>query len=68
MHKLPKDGALKAAGRKQLIQECLHAFVTTSLLGGLINPIPVFNKINPSPSSEVVLVLSVSEVQVQYIL
>ena len=40
MHKLPKDGALKAAcintklkGRKQLIQESLHTFVTTSLLG-----------------------------------
>ena len=40
MDKLPKDGAVKAAqinavskGRKQLIQESLHNFVTTSLLG-----------------------------------
>ena len=56
MHKLPEDGAVKAAwintilkGRKQLIQESLHTFVTTSLLGWLINPSPVFNKINPSP-------------------
>ena len=56
MHKLLKDGAVKAAwintvlkGRKQLIQESLHTFVTTSLLGWLINPSPVFNKINPSP-------------------
>ena len=39
MHKLPKDGAVKAAridtvlkGRKQLIQESLHTFVTTYLL------------------------------------
>ena len=54
MHKLPKDGAVKAAwinkilkSRKQLIQESLHTFVMTSLLGSLINP--VFNKINPSP-------------------
>ena len=36
MHKLPKDGAVKAAwintilkDRKQLIQESLHSFVTT---------------------------------------
>ena len=56
MHKTPKDVAVKAAwintilkGRKQLIQESLHTFVTTSLLGWLINPSPVFNKINPSP-------------------
>ena len=56
MHKLPQDGAVKAAwvnatlkGRKQLIQESLHTFVTTSLLDWLINPSPVFNKINPSP-------------------
>ena len=56
MDKLPKDWAVKAAwitrvlkGRKQLIQESLHTFVTTSLLGWLINPSPVFNKINPSP-------------------
>ena len=40
MHKLPKDGAVKTAsintvlkGRKQLIQESLPTFVTTSLLG-----------------------------------
>ena len=50
MHKLPKDGAAKAAwintilkGRKQLIQENFHTFVTTSLLGWLINPNPVIN-------------------------
>ena len=56
MHKLPKDGAVKATwiktklkGRKQLIQESLHTFVTSSLLGWLINPRPVFNKINPNP-------------------
>ena len=56
MHKLPKDKAIKAAwtntilkGRKQLIQESFHTFVTTSLLGWLINPNPVFNKVNPSP-------------------
>ena len=56
MHKFPKHGTVKAAwintilkGRKQLIQESLYTFVTTSLLGWLINPIPVFNKINPSP-------------------
>ena len=55
MHKLPKDGAVKAAsiktiltGRKQLIQEHLRTFVTASLLGRLINPSPVFNKISPS--------------------
>ena len=55
MHKLPKDGAVNAAwintilkGKKQLIQESLHAFVTTSLLGRLINSSPVFNKINLS--------------------
>ena len=55
MHKLPKDGAVKAAwintilkGRKPLIQESLHIFVTTSLLGWLSNLSPVFNKINPS--------------------
>ena len=40
MHKLPEDGAVKAAwinailkGRKQVIQESLHTFVTVSLLG-----------------------------------
>ena len=56
LHKLPKDGVVKAAwiktilkGRKQLIQESLHTFVTTSVLVWLINPNPVFNKINPSP-------------------
>ena len=39
MYKLPKDGAVKAAGinttlkgRKQLIQESLHTFATTFLL------------------------------------
>ena len=55
-HKLPKDGAVKAPwintilkGRKQLIQESLHTFVSTSLLGWFIDPNPVFNKINPSP-------------------
>ena len=49
MHKLPKNGAVKAAwintifeGRKQLIQESLDTFVTTSLLGWLINPSSVF--------------------------
>ena len=56
MHKLPKDGAVKASwiniilkGRKQLIQESLHTFVATSLLGWLINTNPMFNKINSSP-------------------
>ena len=56
MHKLPKDGAVKAAwiniilkGRKQLIHESLHIFVTTPLLVWLINPSSVFNKINASP-------------------
>ena len=56
MHKLPKDGAVKAAwiktilkSTKQLLQESLQAFVTTSLVGWLINPSPVFNKINSSP-------------------
>ena len=40
MHKLLKDGVVKAAyiktilkGRKQLIQECIHTFVMTSLPG-----------------------------------
>ena len=54
MHKLLKDGAVKAAwtnailkGRKQFIQESLHTFVTTSLI--LVNPSPVFDKINPGP-------------------
>ena len=49
MYKLRKDGAVKAAwinrklkGRKQLIQESLHTFVTTSLLGWLINSSIVF--------------------------
>ena len=65
--KLPKDGAVWIntilKGRKQLIQESLHTFLTTSLL----NPSPVF-KWNQSKSSEVVLImLSVSQVQVQYI-
>ena len=57
MHKLPKDGAVKAAwiitmlrGRKQLIQESLYTFVTASLLGWLIILSSVFNKINPSPT------------------
>ena len=56
MHKLPKDGAVKAAwinailkGRKLLIQGCIYTFIMTSLLGWLINPSPVFNKINSSP-------------------
>ena len=56
MHKLPKGGAIKATwintilkGRKQLIQESLHTFVATYLLGWLINSSLVFNKINPSP-------------------
>ena len=56
MHKLPKDKAVNAAwintklkGGKQLIQEILHTFVTTSLT--LINPNPVFNKIIQSPVS-----------------
>ena len=56
MHKLPKDGAVKAVwintilkGRKQLIQESLHTFVTTLLLGWLINSSPVFTEIIPSP-------------------
>ena len=56
MHKLPKDGAVKAAwintilkGRKQLIQESLHTYVMASLLSWLINPRPVFNKISPRP-------------------
>ena len=55
MHKLSKDGAVKAVrintilrGRKQFIQESLHAYVTTSLLGWLINSRSVFNKINLS--------------------
>ena len=58
MHKLRKDGAVKAAwintmlkGRKQLIQESLHTFVTTPVVGSLINASPVFNKITPSPVS-----------------
>ena len=33
LHKLPKHGAVKAAGRKQLIQESHHAFATTYLFG-----------------------------------
>ena len=40
MHKLPKDGAVKAASinavlkdRKQVIQESFHTFVTASLFG-----------------------------------
>ena len=56
MSKLAIDEAVKTAwintileGRKQLSQESFHIFVTTSLLGWLINPNPVFNKINPSP-------------------
>ena len=56
MYKLAIDEAVKTAwintileGRKQLSQESFHIFVTTSLLGWLINPNPVFNKINPSP-------------------
>ena len=59
MHKLPKDGAVKAAwiktvlnSRKQFIQESRHTFVTTSLLGWLINSSPVFNKINLSPCAD----------------
>ena len=34
---------------QQIIQESLHTFVKASLLGCLINPIPMFNKINPNP-------------------
>ena len=56
MHELTKDGTVKAAWihtilkvRQQLIQESLHTFVATSLLGWLTNTSPVFNKINPSP-------------------
>ena len=56
MHKLPKDGAIKTAwintilkGRKHLIRESLHTFLTTFLLGWSINSRPVFKKINPSP-------------------
>ena len=56
MHKLTKDGAVPAAwintiwkDRKQLIQESLDIFLTTSLPDWLINPSPVFNKISPSP-------------------
>ena len=56
MHKLPTDSAVKAAwinkvlkGRHQLIQENIHTFITTALLGWLINPSPVLGKINPSP-------------------
>ena len=44
MHKLPKDGALKAAwintilkGRKHLIQESLHSSITASQLGWLMS-------------------------------
>ena len=55
MHKLPKNEAVKATwintilkDRKLLIQESLYTFAKTSLLGWLINPSPVFNKINPS--------------------
>ena len=57
MHKVQKDGAVKAEWintklkeRKQLIQESLHSFVTTDLPGWVINSSPVFNKINPSPA------------------
>ena len=56
MHKLPNDESVNAAwintklkGRKQLIQEILRTFVTTSLT--LINASPVFNKIIQSPVS-----------------
>ena len=56
MQKLSKDRAVKTAWintrfkcRKQLIQESLHTFLRTSLFGSLINPSPVFNKMNPSP-------------------
>ena len=55
MHQIPEDGVVKAAwiktilkGRKQLIHENLHFFVTTSLIGWLISSSPEFNKINPS--------------------
>ena len=58
MHKLRKDGTVKAAwvstileGRKQLIQESFHTFVMASLLGWLINSNSMFNKFNPSPAS-----------------
>ena len=49
MHKLPKDGAIKAAwintikGKKQSIQESLRTFVTASQLGWL--NLFFFNKI-----------------------
>ena len=56
MYKLPKDGAVKAVwinsvseGRKQWIQESLHIFVTTSLLGWSIHPSPVVNKVILNP-------------------
>ena len=58
LHEKHSNRAIKAAwintilnDRKQLIQESFHTFVTTSLLGWLINLSPVFNKINPSPVS-----------------
>ena len=54
MHKLPKVRTVRAAwthailkGRKHVILERIHAFVTASLLVKLINLNPVFNKINP---------------------
>ena len=55
MHKWWKDGAVRVTwinailkDRKKLIQEILHAFITKSLLGQLLRPSPVFNKINLS--------------------
>ena len=36
-------------GRKQGPQESLYAFVVASLLGWLINPGRMFNKISPNP-------------------
>ena len=56
MQKLSKDRVVKIAWiktrfkcRKQLIQESIHTFVTMSLLGWIMNPSPVFNKVNTSP-------------------
>ena len=55
MPKWWKDGAVKVTwindiskGRKQLIQEILHAFISASLRSQLLRPSPVFNKISLS--------------------
>ena len=60
LQKLSKDRAVKTAWvntrfkrRKNLSQESLHTFITTSLFGWLINLSPVFyNKMNPSPDAD----------------